>query len=330
MYTRLMTAHLKLVAVSLLAALMLAGTSLLAFRQEVTLRYRWNKGETLRYRITQHTASNISGLPGMGDITVEQTISQVFRSSTENVAQNGSTTLQQVIESAKVDFNTPMGKLAYDSANPSAAPDPQTKMLQATFSAMIGEPVTVIMDSTGTVEKVEGFTRLVEKMFKTLPQDPASAAGLNALKTSLSDDAMRNMLGQGFAVLPARPIKPGDTWNSQLTNTNPMVGKMTTTITSTLKAIEGAGDNQVARVAMKLAITQDGAGAMPNPMGLVTKVGESTGEGELTFDLGKGRLQRSSLHTLLPMTMTGNGPDGSPVTMQSNAKTTVSMELIEK
>ena len=197
------------------------------------------------------------------------------------------------------------------------------------LSALIGEPVTVVIKPTGSVEKVEGFSRLVEKMFKTMPQDPTTAASLTPLRASLSDDAMRNMLGQGFSPLPEKPIKPGDTWSSQFTSGNPMVGNMTTAITSTLKAIEGTGADQVAKVAMKLTITQEGA-ATPNPMGLIMKIGASTGEGEMSFDVGRGRLQRSSLQTVLPMTMTGSAPDGTTIDMRSDAKTTMTMELIDK
>ena len=50
----------------------------------------------------------------------------------------------------------------------------------------------------------------------------------------------------------------------------------------------------------------------------------------MLFDVAKGRLQRGTTRVTLPMTMSGTGPDGTPVSMQTNAKTTVTIELVEK
>ena len=180
------------------------------------------------------------------------------------------------------------------------------------------------------MQKVEGLSKLTEKMFKDVAQDPAAAGILDGLKANLSDDAMRSMFAQTFAQFPNRPIKPGDTWNGQVTTNNPMLGTLINSLTSTLKAVEGDGSKRVARIATSLSIKQDATKPPPaNPMGMSPQMGESTGEGEQVFDTGAGKFQRSTTRLTIPMTMSGSGPDGSPLNMKMSVKSTTTVELVQ-
>ena len=133
----------KYVLVAVLACAVVAVPSALVVRQDVTLRYKWTKGETLRYRMTQRTTSTISGVPGSeGGMTVEQTFNQVWKEAVEDVAADGTTTLRATFESIAVDMGMPMGRMAYDTEHPESASDPGA-MLKAMFANMIGESFTV-------------------------------------------------------------------------------------------------------------------------------------------------------------------------------------------
>jgi hypothetical protein len=326
-----MTIRLKLAIASVVAFGLISGPSIEAFRQEVLLRYRWTKGTTTKYRFTQQSATTISGLAGMGDMTVDQTLTQLFSASVQDVAADGTATIQQVAEAIRMDMTTPMGRMTYDSASPEADNNPMTGVLKAMFSAMIGEPLTLVAAPNGTVKKLEGFTRLAEKMFKSVPQDPASAAAMNSIKGSMNDEAMRGMIGQGFSQLADRPVKPGDTWSSELKTVNPMLGGMVTSVTSTLKAVEGSGENQIARVTTRLSLKRDPAvpPSGPSPMGMTMELGDSAGDGELVFNVAAGRLQSSVTRMTMPMKMTGQGPDGSQMNLASNVKSTITVEVVK-
>ena len=50
----------------------------------------------------------------------------------------------------------------------------------------------------------------------------------------------------------------------------------------------------------------------------------------MTFDVTKGRLQRSTATADLPMTMAMTGPDGQAVTIQNNVHTVITMELVPR
>jgi hypothetical protein len=322
-----MTARLK--PVGILVVVSLAMASLSASRQEVTLAYRWTKGEPALHRVTQEVTTTMSGVPGVGDMTITQTIAQVLRSVAEAIADDGTATLRQTIESIRMEMGTPMGKMGYDSSNPEAIQDP-TGMMKDMFSAMIGEPFTVVLAPTGRVEKVEGMSRLMDKMIKVMPQNPGGGPALDVLKSSLNDEAMRGLLGQGFAQFPGKPVRVGEAWNGELKTRNPTMGVLATATVFSLKAIEGSGATQVAKVGMKLTMKQEDPSGVQNSFGFTVQLGESAGDGELSFDVAKGRLLRSSLQIDMPFTMSGAGPDGTSMTVASKAKATTTVEAVEK
>jgi hypothetical protein len=264
-------------------------------------------------------------------MVIEQSMTQLLRADAEDATPDGAATIRQTVESVAMQMNSPMFALAYDSARPEAAADPMSARIKEVLSPMIGASFTVVMAPTGEVLKVEGLTALAEKMFKAVAPDPAAAGMIDSLKANMSDDAMRSMLMQMFAQFPARPLKAGDTWNTQVTNTNPMLGGLVTTVTSTLKAIEPDGGVQIARVSTGLTIKQDASKpALPNPMGFVLKMAEGTGDGEQMFEAATGRLRRSTIRLTMPMSMSGTAPDGTAMDISTNVKTTTTVELVEK
>ena len=159
---------------------------------------------------------------------------------------------------------------------------------------MIGESFTLVMAPTGEVQKVEGLSKLAEKMFKNIPQDPATAGILDGLKANLSDDAMRSQFTQTFAQFPNRPLKSGDTWNSSGRHHQPHVGRADHV--GDVDA-EGGGrrGQQPGGDDCDQSDRQAGCQRSPrgaNPMGLTMQMGDGTGDGEQVFDAGSGRLRR--------------------------------------
>ena len=326
-----MSSRIGFVTAGVVAVGLLSGPSVSALRQDVTLRYRWTKGETMRYRIVQQNTTTISGLPGgMGDMAIDQSTTQTIRWVADDVAADGTTTLRQTFESVKMETNSPMFAMSYDSAKPDAGDNPMNAMLKGVLAPMIGESFTIVMAPTGEVQKVEGLSKLTEKMFGNLPQEPAVAGILDGLKYNLGDDAMRNTLMQTFAQFPNRPLKAGDTWNSQVSVGNPMLGGLTTSTTSTLKSVEGEGSSRIATIVTASAIKQDSSKPpQANPMGLTMQMGNGTGDGEQVFEAGTGRFRRSTTHVAIPMSMSGTGPDGTALNMKTSVKTTTTVELVQ-
>jgi hypothetical protein len=72
--------------------------------------------------MTQQTSTTIPAGPlaGAGGGSIESTMTQEFRTLVEEVAADGSATLQQVIESVRVEMRLPSGTIRFDSDTPDA------------------------------------------------------------------------------------------------------------------------------------------------------------------------------------------------------------------
>jgi hypothetical protein len=296
---------------------------------QTTLQYRWTQGDVLVYRTTLKTTTNVSGGPA-GPVEQVLTQTQTVKLIVAAVGPDGSATLRQTIESVSMEITGPMGKMAYDSTKPPPADDadPRSATLAKTFGAMVGEAISVTMTPAGAVRSIAGTARIIDKLMKGLPMDPLAAGLAQNIKSMLSDDALRTSLEQSFSRMPDQPVKPGDTWTSEQTLGVDVIGRITGTSTFTLKAIEGAGDAAVARIGVALAIRQESTPGAGGPMSV--KLGASKGEGELVFNVGKGRVERNSMRTDMPSTVTMRGREGGPATMQNNTTTSMTMERVEK
>jgi len=329
-----MRMHWKIAAGAVALGLVGAATS--SFAQEVTLRYRWTKGEETRTRMTQQASTTISAsaIPaGPGNGSVESFMSQGFHTVVEDVAADGTATLRQVIESVRIEFNSPLGKTVFDSASKESDPtsaNPLGKTMSAAYSAMIGQSLTMVVSPRGTVQKIEGMARLMERVLNAQPQDRIAPDVLDGFRNTFSDDITRDMLGWGTAPLPDRPLHPGDTWEDHLSATVPLLGATTTSRTWTFEGVETRGGISLARLTAKLAIRADPSAPQPAlgvPVAIQTS--DSTGESELFFDIARGRVQRVTTALTQPMTMSIPASNGGSMSLQMLIKSTLTLELVE-
>jgi hypothetical protein len=299
-----------------------------AFAQPaVPLQYHWTQGETVVYQTTLKTDSTASGVPGGGDVTVSQTMKQRIKLLVAAVAADGTATLHQTVEAVSVEMTTPVGTIAYDSANPAGADkDDGARTLAKVFGGMVGTTISVTMARDGTIQRIDGADRALDRIVQDLPHDRAGAQMAQSLKSVLSEDSLRASLAQSFPRLPDHPVKAGDTWTAQVPLGNDAAGRISGTQTMTLKRFDGAGES-TATIAVSLVLKQESAPPL-GPSGAIVKLGDSRGEGEILFEITHGRIVKATMKTEIPSTMTTTGPDGRPVTMKSVAKTAMTTEEI--
>jgi len=314
-------------AVATLVLLCLSAAA--ADAQTVTLRYRWTKGESRTYRVTTQTDNAITGMPG-GRVTTSQTMTQVLKYAAEEVAADGSATVRQTFQSIRMETVNPSGKFVIDSGVPETSQNPMVEGMRAVLAAMAGESVVIELAPDGAVRRVEGASRIADKVSKVMAADPAAAQAGQGIRTSLSDEALKTTLEQTFPRLSGPPVKAGDQWQGALAMGNPAIGRISGRSTFTLKAIEGAADAAVARIAVALVLRQDVVPPPSGPAGMVMTLGDAKGAGEIVFDVAKGFIQKSTMKTDLPSTVVMTGQDGAPATMENKAATTMTMELVDK
>jgi hypothetical protein len=316
---------------ALLSVVVLRGLTVSAAAQQVTLQYHWTKGEDLTYRFAQETTTSMSGLAGgVGDVNVGIRTSQVIRTRVDDVTADGTATLNYTYQSARWELTSPMGTTSYDTAAPTDTPpgDAMTGMVRDMLTALIGESFVVVMSRQGEVRKVDGMSRLMEKMFKDLPPNPEVQTMLQGLKNFFSDAGMRAAFSQAYGQFPDRPLKQGETWETQSTVPMPTGGQLFANMAFTLTAFEGSGAAQVAKIRARMNMKPDQASGAFAPMGLKLEFGDSTGEGDLSFAIAAGRLLGGSMRTTVPMSMTRTGPDGSAMNLRSIVQSTITVDLV--
>lgn len=320
--------------VRIAALVAFAAIAVPAAAQSVPLRYRWTKGEARTYRMTTTTERVMTGVPGAppGPVTVVQTVTQVLKFTADEVAPDGAATLRQTFQSTRTEMSNPGGKFVFDSTAPDASQDALAQSVREITAAMIGESIVIAIAADGAVRRIEGGPRIADKISKVMAAstDPGAAQAGQGLRSMLGDEALKSTFEQTFPKLSGPPVKVGDTWTTQLALGNAGVGRITGRSTFTVKALEGTADVPLARIAVDLTLRQDGVPPPSGPVAMVMTLGDARGTGEILFATAAGQIQRSSMRTDMPTSVVMNGPDGSPVTMNSKSTITMTMELVEK
>ena len=299
-------------------------TTVAVAAQETTLQYKWTKGDHLKYRLTTQTDVAMSGIPGMGEMTVATTQVQVQDIAVTDVAADGVATLQMKIESIKMEVVSPMGgSMSYDSASPTPPADPTVAQAAQVLGAIIGETMTIVIEPTGAVRSVTGATKVKAKLEKAMGSTGnADQLGLGSF---LNDDAIKGALGQGLANLPKGAVKPGATWQQEVRVPTPM-STMVSSSEYAFKGIEQLDGREVARLATTIKTRAEGTGQM-GPM--TVRVEPGSGTGEMIFDTKLGRVLKSTANTSMPMSMSMTTPDGNTMSMQAATKTRLTYEIMK-
>jgi hypothetical protein len=299
--------------------------------QGVVLRYHWTKGDVVEYRVTLKTSSAVTGIPGRDAQSTEQTLTQRIRLAVDDVAADGVATMHEMVIAIRSEVLTPRGKVVFDTASPAdRSADPIADTMGKMFSAVIGEPITFVLAPDGAVRKIDGGSRLIERVAGGVNADRDAAIASQALRSLYSDEALRTMLEQSFPKLPSAPIKPGDTWTGQIALGNEMIGRVTAALTFTLKSVDGDAGAQHATVSVAMKLTQDVKPPAAGGTRVALTLGDSHGEGDVRFDVARGRIERSTMRTEMPSTVSMAGPDGKPVTLSNRVTTQMSMELVQQ
>lgn len=272
----------KLITTILLAAclaLTLPNPHLVAQEQPVAnynLAPKWTTGQTSRYKTTSTKLSTI--VIEQLNRTVEQKLvsNAIIKWTVTQANPDGGGTAEMVIETMSMSMTGPDGKTVEVNKD---ATEPRFANAVKVINAIIGSPLKVNIDTTGTVTGVEGYEAIRAK---------AEVEKENTLdETEFKETAVDLAVLSGGA--PNR--KPGDTWTT--TNTwNHQMGKLTYNNTYTLAGVEKLADipvamiNAEAKIDFQLVIPEQPEGA-PEVSVEMTQAAQNA---QLMFDLSRNEL----------------------------------------
>jgi hypothetical protein len=311
-------------SIALAAALLLAGA---ATAQETTLKYKWTKGDSVRYRITHDSNVKMTNVPMIGQTNSVEKRVFTLAINVKDVGDNGVATLDVGVEALSVESEQMMQpKLTFDSGKPA---DASSGWIGPALTAMIGEHFTVTMTPTGAVEKVEGADAMVEKMNAAVPaNEQTTSMRQQSIRSTYGDEAMRRIFLQSFEQFPAKPVKPGDTWNTDFDMNLRMIGVIRAACVSELKTVEREGAHAVAKITRTIKLTL--VNKPGDPGADKTKMTDARGEGETLFDTGSGQAVRVTSRMEMPMEATLADPTTKKdTTMSIAARSTLVLERLE-
>ena len=228
------------------------------------------------------------------------------------------------MESVVADSSGPMGKTHYDSTKPDESDD---TAIGKTFGTMVGEPLSVTFDAQGKVLKITGFDRILKKMLGDAgPGDDPTA---KALRTSFTDETLKQMFEPTFRILPDHPVETGDSWPLSFSVQVPVLGAMKTDTTYTLTGVEDGA--ATLKVEGTMALAPGGDGEAANPLKDKFKFDSMEGKvsGQTRFDLGRGQIAKSESTTTTTSKMTMDPGGGlAPMSMAQDTQAKLRFELL--
>ena len=277
---------------------------------DVTMEWKWEKDQVLKYRIIQNETVKMEAPPPPGDSANEpgdfrtsQKTEFLVSERVENVSPDGTATLRQTIEAVKLDMEQPFGrKFSYDSSKQVDKKQRQNPMIKP-FTHFAGTSFFLVRDKTGRVLETRGMTEAVEGILeKTLEEAPD-----NPLSRGIKNHFSKMYGGKDYALfyqcrfepLPAGGVSPGATWESQLDQVLPILGRTTLRVDHRFEKVERIRGAKCAAIASRFKTAREGAlphsPKDPRKPHLEMESMKAEGEGTLSFDLEAGRVVKQTL-----------------------------------
>lgn len=244
------------------------------------LVWKWEEGESRRYKMTQTMQMTIDAGPaGQMQTENQSTMSMVWKA--KEVKPDGAAVVQQQVERAVMSMNAPMGQsMSYDTSS-KEPPTGMAAMMAPMLDAMVSAPVLMTMKPTGEITDVK-LPDEFDKAFKNLP------GGVDM------QSVVEQSTQQGFVAFPVEPIEVGHTWVREATVTTPQMGELVATSTFTYNGPKEVDGRQFESIGVKLDMAAGENGA-PGQMDIDYETTAS--DGEILFDREAGRIVSSILQS---------------------------------
>jgi uncharacterized protein DUF6263 len=294
--------------------------------QEVELKLKWPVGNRYVYRMEMHQNSEITP-PGQANAMKQETeMSQEFGISVLKEREGGGRELEMEFLSQKMEMKmNGATMMTMDTKDPNAVANP----LLGQLAKMIGAKFKYLTRADGTVEKVEGVQEFLAKMGADAPQ-PVQ----DMLKGMFNDENM-NQISTFSNMLPAKPVKVGESWNKQVKIPLGQLGTFNVDSKITFTGTEQRGGNKCAvldsaATMSSVAPAADGKSGLPMGMKMTFDSGKMSGK--TFFDLTQGQVVETNAKQEFTLKMEMPNPQGEgkeAIKLTVPTVQNVTMKLVE-
>src|SRR5262249_28321295 len=159
--------------------------------------WKYQKGETVRYRMSQKVSSDANGTP------IRQQIATTMAFHVTEVDAAGVVTLEARYDAIAARAS---GNLEYDYDS-EKDPEPPDEPAPRMMAKLVGQSFTMKMGPDGKVLEVRGCEKIVEAMSRALPEEGAREKARQALRPMFSDEAFQSRLEQLAPPFPKGRVK---------------------------------------------------------------------------------------------------------------------------
>lgn len=294
---------------ALLLALPLAAPDLSA--QQVDLRWKYQAGEELLYRITVRQEATMAA---QGSQTGSQI--QTMRWTVDEVAANGDATVTVTTERMQINQVGPTGSIDYDSETMADSTSAQNAM----FGAIVDQSYTLVIAPDGTVKEVRGLEGMIDEMVAGFSPDMASTAR-QQFSQMFNEESIKDMMQQSIQSFPTEPVGPSDTWETSYSMPVPMLGEITTTASFTLDDVVARDGRQIAIISSTGTVS---FGDAEGQLAGMVEMDDATVDSTMEFDVERGHVLSGTTETSMTMNLSAGG---QPMSMEM--ANSMVMELIE-
>jgi hypothetical protein len=294
--------NVSLAALAAISSLAAAASRLPAAEEK--LRWKFAVGEKLDYTMVQEMNMSVTGgQVGQLNSTMRQEMNMTWDVLGVD-EKTGNAVIKQKFEQIKMKVSSPIGNFDYDSKS-EAVPTGLAAMIAPMYKAMTKGEFEITMTARGEVTDV----KIPEDVIAALKAAPGAAT----LGDITTEKGFKEMIRKGALVLPEVAPKEGDTWSTQVAMNNEAGKQIVETIYKYLgtKEIDGV-KYAVIKPELKMQFADaDGAAAevpaakdpaalaeapqAAKPGKMAMKIAEQSSDGEVLFNIDKGRLYSTTL-----------------------------------
>jgi len=273
---------------------------------DTTLRWKFQKGETLNYTMVQKTLIKVSANGQNIENTINQTIDTTWE--VKDAKPDGTAEVVQSFDRIRMTMDSPGMKVEYDSKDGKLPEGPIGQLLGPLLKALAGAQITLKMNGRGEVTDV----KIPEQVLAAMPGG-AAGGGM------FTEDGLKKTIMQSTLTLPQEAVSRGKNWHQKSEIQTPGAG-MTMVIDNayTYQGTDTQAGGKVDRI--DVAVNTDIKNAEGSPYQFKVKSQES--KGTCLFDNEKGRLDESTVSQKLELVVTVMGKE-----ILQSQETTSSMKL---
>lgn len=268
-----------------LALLLLTAAVVVPASAQETLAWKFTEGSRLKYDVNQSMTMKVIVAGNATTQEIKQTMAMGW--DVQKVGANGDALVGQTIERISMDFSGSLIEpFKYDSTDKTPPTTSMGRRVADSYAKILNQQFQVSMKPTGEITNV----KIPETLMSVLT---TSGNGV------LTESMVRQMMTQSAITLPIEAIAPKHKWSTNQSVDLPY-GKMSIVSQLTFAGIDRSTGFAVIAVTpeIKIASGEDSTQQVT--------LNESSGKGQVYFDIANGRIAKSQLDLQMDMTVRFN------------------------